>query len=160
MALDKMIISVTHNISNGSGNITRIDTAGNAHPFYLGPPLNNPGVSTLMNWASCTVPILTISNIIAISLPDRLLFSHHSGFGTWRASIKYYIQDYYMSISLSTMVFKVDTVGQVVFCGIWYRWSSEGHVKPGFHSGWPLSFSDVEILWWPKAWLHYLYFQK
>ncbi|MBK7008115.1 MAG: hypothetical protein IPH36_05575 [Saprospiraceae bacterium] len=39
MALDKDDnIYVTHNINNGSGSITRIDTAGNAHPFYLGPP--------------------------------------------------------------------------------------------------------------------------
>lgn len=166
MALDKEDnIYVTHNINNGSGSITRIDTAGNAHPFYLGPPLNNPGGIDFDESGKLYVANFNNGNIIAISPTGQAsLLATIPVSGTWKtAHIKYHAGLLYVNSLSGNRIFTVDTIGQVsVFAGSGI----------GGHLGGPLleaRFSnpdglclspDGKILWVAKGLASTSYFQK
>lgn len=166
MTLDKEDnIYVTHNTNNGSGSITRIDTAGNAHPFYSGPPLNNPGGIAFDESGKLYVANFNNGeiNVISPTAQTKLLATIPVS-GTWKtAHIKYHAGLLYVNSLSGNRIFKVDTIGQVsVLAGSGI----------GGHLGGPLleaRFSnpdglclspDGKILWVAKGLVSTSYFQK
>jgi sugar lactone lactonase YvrE len=113
-------IFVTHNMNNGSGFITKIDTAGVATIIFSGEPLINPGGIALDEQDNMYVANFNNGNIIKVSPNmNSTILATIPVSGTWKTGhMKYHAGLLYVNSLAGNKVFSVDTTGQVsVFAG-------------------------------------------